>query len=95
MALDGRNFADDEAAAVGLVALPKPTDSKGACLTRLAPFVDKHPGAVAVTKRYLRAGALAEMRGRESGELRAEWLDAWFSKETRERIQQIVAGLAR
>jgi len=95
VALLGRNFQDAEALAVGLAdAVLEPDGFEGQCLERLSEFVDKHPGAVAATKRSLRAPALAEMRAREA-ELRGEWLDAWFSKETRERIQQIVAGLAR
>ena len=95
IALLGRNFADEEAVAVGLADAVLEADGfEPACLEQLEEFVDKHPRAVAVTKRYLRAAALAEMRARDH-ELRAEWLDAWFSEETRERIQQIVAGLGR
>jgi len=93
IALLGRNFADEEAVAAGLADAVLEADGfLAACLTQLQEFVDKHARAVAATKRYLRATTLAEMRARDR-ELRAEWLDAWFSAETRGRIQQIVSGL--
>ena len=95
VALLGRNFQDADALAVGLAdAVWEPDGFETQCLERLAEFVDKHPGALAATKRALRASALAEMGAREAEE-RAGWLDAWFSRETRGRIEQIVAGLAR
>lgn len=93
IALLGRNFADEAAVAAGLADAVLEADGfEDACLRQLQEFVDKHPRAVAATKRYLRATTLAEMRARDR-ELRAEWLDAWFSTETRARIQQIVSGL--
>lgn len=93
IALLGRNFADEAAVAAGLADTVLEADGfEDACLRQLQEFVDKHPRAVAATKRYLRATPLAEMRARDR-ELRAEWLDAWFSTETRARIQQIVSGL--
>lgn len=93
IALLGRNFADEAAVAAGLADAVLEADGfEDACLRQLQEFVDKHPRAVAATKRYLRATPLAEMRARDR-ELRAEWLDAWFSTETRARIQQIVSGL--
>jgi enoyl-CoA hydratase len=95
VALLGRNFADEEAVEVGLAdAVLEAEGFDAECSKRLAEFVDKQPAAVAATKRYLRAGALGEMRARQR-ELQAEWLDAWFSEETRGRIQEIVAGLTR
>ena len=93
VALLGRNFADDEAVEVGLAdAVLEAEGFEAECVKRLVEFVDKQPSAVAATKRYLRAAALAEMRARQR-ELQPEWLDAWFSPETRGRIEQIVAGL--
>lgn len=93
IALLGRNFADEAAVVAGLAdAVLEAAGFEAACLTQLQEFVDKQPHAVAATKRYLRASTLAEMRARDR-ELRAEWLDAWFSAETRGRIQQIVSGL--
>jgi enoyl-CoA hydratase len=95
VALLGRNFQDAEAVETGLAhASLEPDGFEAKCLEQLAEFVDKHPGAVAATKRALRAGALAEMAAREAEE-RAGWLDAWFSPETRARIEQIVGSLSR
>jgi enoyl-CoA hydratase len=95
VALLGRNFQDAEALAVGLAdVVLEPEGFESQCLERLSEFVDKHPGSVAATKRSLRASALAEMNAHEAAE-RAGWLDAWFSPETRARIEQIVAGLNR
>lgn len=95
VALLGRNFADEEALEVGLAdAVLEAEGFEAECSKRLFEFVDKQPWAVAATKRYLRAGALVEMRARQR-ELQAEWLDAWFSEETRGRIQEIVSGLTR
>ncbi len=94
VALLGRNFADEEALAVGLAdAVLEAEGFESACLKQLFEFVDKHPPAGGATKRYLRGAALAEMRARDR-ELRGEWLDAWFSAETRGRIEKIVDGLA-
>jgi hypothetical protein len=65
-----------------------------ACRARLEEFADKDGESIAVTKTYLRAAMLAEMRAREKDEAQA-WLDRWFSGSTRERIQQIVAGMGK
>jgi enoyl-CoA hydratase/carnithine racemase len=95
VALLGRNFADDDALAIGLC--DQLADAEGfedACRARLEEFADKDPDAVAVTKVYLRAGPLAEMKARERDEMRI-WLDRWFSDGTRERIRQIVAGMGK
>jgi enoyl-CoA hydratase len=94
-ALLGRNFADEVALAAGLADAVLDADGfEAACLARLSEFVDKHPAAVALTKRYLRAAALSEMRSREP-ELRGEWLDLWFSPETRGRVESVVRGLSK
>jgi len=95
VALLGRNFADDDALAVGLA--DQLADAEGFedfCRARLDEFADKDPVAVGITKASLREGALREMRAREGEELGA-WLDRWFSEGTRERIRQIVAGMGR
>jgi enoyl-CoA hydratase/carnithine racemase len=95
VALLGRNFADEEARAVGLADQLADADGfEDFCRARLEEFADKDPDAVAVTKVYLRAGPLAEMRARERDEMRT-WLDRWFSESTRERIRQIVAGMGK
>lgn len=95
VALLGRNFADDEALGVGLADQLADADGfEDFCRARLEEFADKDPDAVAVTKVYLRAGPLAEMRARERDEMRT-WLDRWFSDSTRERIRAIVAGMGK
>lgn len=95
VALLGRNFADDEALGVGLADQLADADGfEDFCRARLEEFADKDPDAVAVTKVYLRAGPLAEMRARERDEMRT-WLDRWFSDSTRERIRAIVAGIGK
>jgi len=91
----GRNFADDEALAVGLVQELGPQDGfEAACLARLAEFAEKDPLAFGTTKRYLRSDTLAAMSAREEG-LVGEFLDAWFSEATRARIRETVASLGK
>jgi enoyl-CoA hydratase/carnithine racemase len=95
VALLGRNFADEEALAAGLVdELAEADGFEGACLGRLQEFVEKDAYSLAVTKRYLRAGALREMQAEDPAAV-AEWLDGWFSPATQERIRGIAASLTR
>lgn len=95
VALLGRNFADEEAIAAGIVNELAATDGfEAACLERLQEFAEKDPVAIMTTKAYLRAGAIAEMTGRERS-LMNEWLDSWFSEPTRVRIKATVASLGR
>jgi len=95
VALLGRNFADDEAREAGLVDQLADADGfEDFCRARLEEFLDKDPTAVAVTKGYLRAAALQEMKAREAEEVTV-WLDRWFAPRTRERLLGIVASLAR
>ena len=95
VALLGRNFADEEALAVGLA--DEILDGEGfeeACLARLREFAEKDATALSRTKGYLRGRVLAEMKARES-ELLGEWLESWFSEGTRARIRKIVDGISR
>ena len=95
VALLGRNFADDDALAVGLADQLADADGfEEFCRARLEEFADKDTESIAITKGYLREGVLLEMRGREKEEMGA-WLDRWFSESTRERIRNIVAGMAK
>jgi enoyl-CoA hydratase/carnithine racemase len=95
VALLGRNFADAEALAAGLAdAVLDAEGFEAACLKQLEEFVDKDAQALATTKRYLRKGALAEMRAHEE-ELARDFLDGWFSEGTRSRIERVVSGLGR
>jgi len=95
VALLGRNFADDDAVAVGLADQLADADGfEDFCRARLEEFADKDTASIAITKGYLREGVLREMRSREKEEM-AVWLDRWFSDGTRERIRQIVAGMGK
>lgn len=93
VALLGRNFAAEDALAVGLV--DELADAEGfeeSCLTRLEEFAEKDALALGTTKGYLRGEALSAMRAREM-DLTGDFLDAWFSPSTRERIKQTVESL--
>ena len=95
VALLGRNFADDDALAVGLADQLADADGfEDFCRARLEEFAEKDPAAVAITKSYLRDAALREMRAREEDEI-GTWLDRWFAETTRERIRGIVAGMGK
>jgi enoyl-CoA hydratase/carnithine racemase len=94
IALLGRNFADEEALAVGLADELAPGEGafEEACLGRLAEFAEKDARALAITKRWLREPLLEEMKEHEPERVRT-FLDGWFSPGTQERIQSTVASL--
>jgi enoyl-CoA hydratase/carnithine racemase len=95
VALLGRNFADEEALAAGLAdELADEGSLEPACLSRLQEFADKDPYSLAVTKTYLRADALRQMKAEDPAAI-AEWLDGWFSPGTQARIRATVASLTR
>jgi enoyl-CoA hydratase len=94
VALLGRNFADEEALAAGLADELAGEDFERACLSRLQEFAEKDPYSLAVTKAYLRAESLRQMKA-EDPAATAEWLDGWFSPGTQARIRATVASLAR
>jgi enoyl-CoA hydratase len=95
VALLGRNFADEDALAAGLVNELGPRGGfEEACLARLAEFAEKDPVAYATTKKYLRADTLVEMQAKET-DLVGEFLDSWFSDATRARIRETVASLGK
>jgi len=89
----GRNYTGREAVEAGLVhevAAPEELDARGR--QRLEELATRDLAAFATTKRYLRNDALERMRDddrRHAG----EFIDAWFSAATRERIRGIVAAL--
>jgi Delta3-Delta2-enoyl-CoA isomerase len=90
VALLGRNFADEEAVEVGLAdVLAEPEGFEAACLARLHEFAEKDPRAFGATKAYLRSDVLGRMVGGEEAHA-GEFLDAWFSPETRDRIRRTV-----
>jgi enoyl-CoA hydratase len=95
VALLGRNFADDDALKVGLADELADADGfEDHCLARLEEFAEKDPIAMAITKIYLRAGVVMQMKAQERDRI-GEWLDSWFSEGTRARIKEIVAGLGK
>lgn len=95
VALLGKNFADDEAVAVGLAHEIAPTEGfEQTCLARLDEYAEKDAAAFATTKAYLRGSVLEQMKEREEA-LSDPWLDAWFSEPTRARIGAIVDSLGK
>ena len=95
VALLGRNFADEDALSAGLAdELADGEGFEGACLARLQEFAEKDAYSLAVTKTYLRAEALRQMKAEDPAAI-AEWLDGWFSPATQDRIRAIAASLTR
>lgn len=95
VALLGRNFEGEEARAVGLAdVLCDGEGFEGECLRHLAEFAEKDSFALGTTKAYLRSAALREMKAHEQ-EAIGDFLDAWFSESTRERMRQTVESLKR
>lgn len=94
VALLGRNYRGPEAVAAGLVHECCPAESfDEVCAQRVAEFAEKDPRAFALTKRYLRAETVERIRAHDASFV-GEFLDAWFSPETRERVATILADLA-
>jgi enoyl-CoA hydratase/carnithine racemase len=95
IALLGRNFADEDAVALGLAdEIAAPDVFEETCLARLAEFAEKDARSLATTKRWLREPVIEEMKEHEPERLRA-FLDGWFSPATRERVRATVAALAK
>lgn len=95
VALLGRNFADEEAVSAGLAdEIAGPDGFEERCLERLQEFVEKDATALAVTKYYLRASVLTEMRSREV-ELVRDFLACWFSPEGQKRLRAVVDSLKK
>jgi enoyl-CoA hydratase len=95
IALLGRNFADDEAVAVGLADELADADGfEATCLARLGEFTDKDLVSVGRTKAYLRVAFLREMESAPPG-ADDDFLDSWFSPATQARIAEIVASLKK
>jgi enoyl-CoA hydratase len=95
VALDGRNFSDDEAVRAGLAhAVLAPEGFEAACRERLARLAEKEAIGVSTTKRLLREGFLAEMRSKEAA-LAGEFVAAWFSEAATARRREILASLKK
>lgn len=95
VALDGRNFSDEEAVRTGLAhAVLEPEGFEAACRERLSRLAEKDAVGVTMTKRLLREPVLAEMKAREAA-LAPEFVSAWFSKSATERRRQILASFRK
>jgi len=93
VALFGRNYQDDGAIASGLAhELHDEAGFEEHCRERLDELALKDPPSFAATKSYLRSAVAAEIAS-EGADHRKAWLDCWFSRETRGRIERIVTGL--
>jgi len=57
-------------------------------------FAEKDAYSLAVTKTYLRADALRQMKAEDPAAI-AEWLDGWYSPGTQARIRATVEALTR
>lgn len=93
VALFGRNYEGQEAVAAGLVhevALAAEFESR--CRERVQELAQKDARAFSISKRYLRQPVVERILAHDS-KLMHEFLDAWFSSETRERLTKIVADL--
>lgn len=95
VALFGRNYKDREAVSTGLVHELHPAEGfEDHCRGRLEELAGKDSRAFAVTKRYLRSSTVERIRARDRASM-PEFIDAWFSEETRSRLQGIVDELRR
>jgi enoyl-CoA hydratase/carnithine racemase len=93
VALAGRNYKGTEALAPGLAHEVYPPEGfEEHCLQRLDDLASRDLRAYSATKRYFRSAAVERVVGRED-KLREEFLDSWFSPETRKRMQGIVDQL--
>jgi Delta3-Delta2-enoyl-CoA isomerase len=95
VALLGRNFSNEEALACGLAdELADPGGVDDAALARLAEFTSKERRAMAITKACMRSATLGEMTAHEEEGI-PDFLDAWFSPGTQERLRGLLASLGR
>ena len=95
VALLGNNFSDEEAVAAGLAhEVAEAEGFESVCLARLQELAERDASALAITKAYLRADVLEQMKAQETARM-DEFLDAWFAPATRERLREIVASLSR
>jgi enoyl-CoA hydratase len=93
IALFGRNYRGDEALRVGLVHEVHAEDGfEEHARSRLAELADRDAYAFAITKRYLRAATVERIMADEA-RLERDFLDGWFSRSTREKMQEIVDEL--
>jgi enoyl-CoA hydratase/carnithine racemase len=93
IALLGRNYSNAEAVEAGLVHEVAAADRvREQATVRLNDFAERDPEAFAATKGYLRHAAVESIRSLDDA-FAEEFLDGWFSPETRRRIDGIVESL--
>ena len=86
----GALFAGTEALELGLVdRLIPPNDVLGAAQAEAEALAGKAQPAYAMTKRFLRQGALDDMAAREAASI-AEFVPVWYSPETRAELRKIL-----
>ena len=86
----GALFAGTEALELGLVdRLMPPNDVLAAAQAEAAILAAKAQPAYAMTKRFLRQGAIDDMEAREAISI-AQFVPVWYSPETREELKRIV-----
>lgn len=95
VAMFGRNYEGQEAVDSGLVhELHWEKGFEAHCRSRLAELADRDPRAFAITKRYLRSSTVERIRANDP-KFTADFLDAWFSPSTGERLRKIVEDLKK
>lgn len=95
MALQARNYNPAEALAAGLVdQLAPPAGVIPATEALLRELLDREPGALSLTKAWLRAPVIEAMRGSGLAE-RQQFVECWFSPGTQARMREILAGLKK
>ncbi len=95
VALFGRNYSNQEAVACGLAHEIGPTEDFDAyCRARLWELAEKDPSSFATTKRYLRR-PLIERLSHQDPAASEDFLDIWFSRQTRSRLEALAAELRK
>jgi 3,2-trans-enoyl-CoA isomerase len=95
IALIGRNYSNDAALAAGLTHEIVPGAGFSArCHEYAEELCSRDATALARTKSYLGEATVNRILARDA-ELRAEFLDCWFSDSTKSRIEQVVQGLKK
>ena len=93
VALFGRNYTNQDALAAGLVHEVTPAETfDSQCRQRLEEFTSKDLRAFSVTKRYLRSATVERIHVHDKA-LAPEFLDAWFSPTTQDRLRRLVEDL--
>ncbi len=93
VALFGRNYEGQEAVTAGLVhEVAAGEEFESRCRARLEELAQKDARAFGISKGYLRQPVVERILAHDS-RLVPEFLDAWFSSGTRERLTKIVADL--